>query len=123
MDPAKKARLKKSGHTFTTVDNFLDLTPAESAIVESRLALADALKAARTAAGLSQEALGNAIGSSQASIARAERADGSVSTDLILRALFGTGATPSDVFNRKLTRRQFVVSDRKPRRASREGQA
>ena len=116
MDPVKKARLETAGHTFTTVDDFLGLTPAESAIVESRLALAEAVKAARKASGLSQSALGKAIGSSQASIARAESADGSVSTDLMLRALFGAGAKPSDVFHRKLTGRRFTVSGSKKAR-------
>ena len=104
MDATKKARLKKAGHTFTSVDDFLGLSPAEAAIVESRLALAETLKSARAAAGLSHADLAAAIGSTQVKVERAEEADGSVSTDLMLRAIFGTGATPSDVFTRKVTR-------------------
>ena len=97
MTEAKRQKLAAAGFQTGDAADFLGLSPDEAALVEARLALADALRAAREASGESQATLARRIGSSQSRVAKAERADPSVSTDLMLRALFGTGATPADV--------------------------
>ena len=43
MDQAKKERLQKKGWVVGDVDEFLELSPAEMAIVEMKVALAKAL--------------------------------------------------------------------------------
>lgn len=105
MNAEKRKTLEAAGFQVGDAADFLGLSPDEAALVEARLGLADALRAAREASGESQATLARRIGSSQSRVAKAERADPGVSTDLMLRALFGTGAKPSDVFARKVTRR------------------
>jgi len=109
MDPKKKARLAAAGYTATTVEDFLGLSPVEASEVETRVALAATLKEARKASGLSQAKLGAAIGSTQANIARAEKGDTSVSIDLMLRAIYGTGATTADVFAPSVAQRRLAA--------------
>lgn len=41
MDTAKREKLEAAGYTVTTVEDFLDLSPAEAALVEARLAEAE----------------------------------------------------------------------------------
>src|ERR1041385_5738261 len=96
MDKQKQARLEAAGFKVGTVAEFLGLTPAESALVEARLALSHALKKRRQAQGLSQSTLARRIKSSQSRVAKIEAGDPSVSLDLMARAFFETGATVSE---------------------------
>lgn len=96
MTPEKKARLEAAGFTVGTAAQFLGLTPEEEQYVEYRAALCKEVRARRVAANITQEDLAAKIGSSQSRIAKAEKGDPSVSTDLLLKALFATGATASD---------------------------
>ena len=100
MTPEKRKKIEAAGHTFTSVDAFLDLSPVESALVETRLALAEAVRSARELAGLSQGELAKRVGSTQSRISKVEKADASVSADLMLKALFGTGAKPASIMPR-----------------------
>lgn len=102
MKTSKRKRLEAAGFKTGTTSDFLELSPQESALVEARLALAGALQPAREAAGMSQAELAKLIGSSQSRVAKAEAADPSVSTDLILRAIFGTGAKPATILAGKV---------------------
>jgi DNA-binding XRE family transcriptional regulator len=115
MNTAQRNKLEAAGFKFGDAADFLDLSPHEAALVETRLALADALRSARESAGMSQARLATAIGSSQSRIAKAEAADPSISTDLMLRALFGTGARPAHVLSRKVARHEGVTIE-EPRR-------
>ncbi len=58
-----------------------------------KLCLTNALKEARQKRRLSQTDLAQRLGSSQSRVAKIEAGDPSVSLDLIVRALFATGAT------------------------------
>jgi|CXWL01.1.fsa_nt_gi predicted XRE-type DNA-binding protein len=91
MDQKKKERLEAAGWTFGTVDEFLGLTPEESAIVELRLRLSNALKQRRQKLGLSQVKLAGVLSSSQSRVAKMEGDDPSVSIDLLIRGLMATG--------------------------------
>ncbi len=93
MDAAKRARLEAAGFKVGTVEEFLGLTPAESALVEARLALSKALRERRQAQGLSQSALARRMKSSQSRVAKIEAGDPTVSLDLMARAFFETGAS------------------------------
>lgn len=96
MDPIKRKRLEAEGWKFGTAEEFLELSKEEAAFVEIKLALSKLLKETRTANQLSQTALARRLNSSQSRVAKMEAGDPSVSTDLLIRALLSTGATPRD---------------------------
>ena len=109
MNASKRKKLKAAGFKTGNTADFLDLSPHEAALVEARLALADALRFARESTGMSQAMLAKCIGSSQSRVAKAEAADPSVSIDLILRAIFGTGARPANILSRKVARHERIT--------------
>ena len=59
--------------------------------------LSGSVRERRSRQGLSRADLARRLRSSQSRVAKIEAADPSVSADLLLRALFALGATPSDV--------------------------
>jgi len=97
MKSSKKEALESRGWKVGTADEFLGLTPEDSALVALKLALSRELRARRTAKGISQAALARELKSSQSRVAKMEAADPSVSVDLLLRSLFVLGASPRDV--------------------------
>ena len=97
MHTNKRARLEAHGWRFGDATDLLALTPEEAALVETKLALSGSVRDRRMAQGLSQIELAKRLKSSQSRIAKVEAADPTVSADLMLRALFALGATPSDV--------------------------
>ncbi len=97
MDNDRKKKLEKAGWRVGSTDEFLGLTPEESAFVEVKLALSEKLKAHRTKQGLSQAQLARRLGSSQSRVAKMEAADASVSVDLLLRGLIASGASKRDI--------------------------
>ncbi len=96
MNQAKRERLEASGWKVGTVADFLELTPEESALIEIKLALSRRLRERRQGQ-MTQAELAKKIHSSQPRIAKAESGDGSVSIELLLRAMLATGATPQDI--------------------------
>lgn len=102
-------------------DQFLGLTPEESAMLDVRMALSSALKQRREAANLAQATLANRMKSSQSRVAKMEACDPTVSVDLLVRAIFATGATREDVgqvISKGLTYQKAVCSQqiKQPRR-------
>jgi hypothetical protein len=93
MNSAKKARLEAAGWKVGTAEEFLGLSKVEAAIVEAKLALARKLKERRLRTRLTQTVLARRIGSSQSRVAKVEAGDPSVSFDLLIKALFATGAS------------------------------
>lgn len=91
MNPTKAARLKSKGWQIGDARTLLQLTDAESAYVELRLKLADALREARRQQGVSQVKLAQGISSSQSRVAKMEAADPTVSLDLLIRSLLALG--------------------------------
>ena len=96
MEDSKRRRLEESGWRIGTVEEFLNLTPEESALIEIKLALSESLRERRKQQ-MTQSQLAQKIQSSQPRIARAEQGDRSVSFDLLLRAMLATGATPQEI--------------------------
>lgn len=97
MKKPKRAALEAHGWRVGSAADFLGLSSAEAAFIETKLALSRSLRDRRAAEGLSQAALATRLHSSQSRVAKMEAADPTVSVDLLLRALYALGARPRDV--------------------------
>jgi ribosome-binding protein aMBF1 (putative translation factor) len=106
MNNARLKRLRAAGWKVGETKDFLKLSDEEAMLVEFKLALATALKAARLKRRISRADLAQRLGSSQSRVARIEAGDASVSLDLIVKALFAAGAT------RQKLRRAFSATEK-----------
>ena len=97
MKVSKRKKLEKAGWKVGSVDDFLGLSPQESAYIEMKLALSRSLKERRIKKRISQVAFAERIDSSQSRVAKMEAADPSVSIDLIMKSLLALGASKKDV--------------------------
>ncbi len=97
MKAAKRSRLEKAGWRIGDAADFLQLSADESAIVEMKLSLADQIKLHRKRLGMTQAELARLLGSSQSRVAKMEVGEGSVSMDLLVRALLAMGVPSSSV--------------------------
>jgi len=97
MKKTKRTRLEARGWRVGSAKDFLGLSPEEAALVETRLALSQALRSWRVAHGLTQGELAERLKSSQSRVAKMEAGDKTVSVDLLVKALFSLGARPRDV--------------------------
>jgi len=97
MDNEKKARLEAHGWKVGSTEEFLGLTSEESAYIELRLKLSDAVREYRRKKRLTQVQLAELLQSSQSRVAKVEAADESVSLDLLIRSLLALGATHQDL--------------------------
>lgn len=97
MKANKRVNLEKAGWHVGTADEFLGLSAEESAYIDMKLALSDALKKTRIKKRMSQVVLAERIASSQSRVAKMESGDSSVSIDLLVKSLLALGATQKDV--------------------------
>ena len=97
MKPERKQRLEAAGFKVGSADEFLELTPGESALVSLRLSLAKEVRRRRRRLHYSQVELAHRLGSSQSRVAKLEAAESDVSLDLLFRALFATGAKMGEI--------------------------
>ena len=97
MDKTTKKKLEAAGWKTGSAQDFLELTDAEAAFVDMKLALASDLRTRRLERHLNQTQVARLIGSSQSRVAKMEAADPSVSVDLLIRALLKLGAERGDV--------------------------
>jgi len=97
MKEDRREILEGAGRKVGTAEEFLDLTEAEAALIEIKLALSDGLRDLRVGRRLTQTEVAKAIGSSQSRVAKMEAADPSVSMDLLVRTLLRLGATSETV--------------------------
>jgi|TARA_B110000263_G_C14970041_1_gene356595 ribosome-binding protein aMBF1 (putative translation factor) len=95
----KRKKIEKAGWKVGSADEFLGLTKEESAYIEMKLSLSDALKNERIKRQISQVELAKLISSSQSRVAKMEAADPSVSVDLIVRSLLALGVSRRQVAN------------------------
>lgn len=91
MKASKRHKLENAGWRVGSAEEFLNLSPVESAYIDMKLALSETLKEERTKKKLSQIAFARMIASSQSRVAKMEAADPSVSIDLLLRSLLVLG--------------------------------
>ena len=97
MKPEKRKRLEAAGWRVGTASEFLGLTDEEAALIELKLDLAKAVKAERMRRKMTQEELGERLGSSQSRVAKMEGGDPTVSIDLLIRALLRLGVNRRDL--------------------------
>jgi len=97
MEASKRRKLEAAGFRVGSTEEFLELTPEESALVEMRLRLSAELRSLRKARKLTQAQLAERIGSSQSRVAKMEKAHPSVSFELLLRALLNLGRTRKEL--------------------------
>ena len=93
MEQAKRKRLEAAGWRVGTAAEFFNLSPAESAYLEIRVRLSNALKSRRSHSGISQTDFAEIVGSSQSRVAKMESSDPSVTIDLLIKALIATGVS------------------------------
>ena len=94
---AKCLRLEKKGWKVGTAEQFLELSPEESAYIDLKLRFGHILKQQRKALPLTQVELARRIHSSQSRVAKMENGDPSVSLDLLIRALLALGMSNKDL--------------------------
>ena len=97
MDKKKRKRFASAGWRVGSTAEFLGLSDEDSALIELKLALAEAVRAERSRRKMTQQRLGELLGSSQSRVAKIEAADPSVSIDLMVRCLLKMGATRREV--------------------------
>lgn len=73
LSAKKKARIKAMGGQVTTVEEWLDLTPHEVAIIDMKIRLGEELKAQRKKKRLSQEKAAKILKTSQGRVSKMER--------------------------------------------------
>ena len=93
MNTAKRKRLESKGWKVGTTEEFLNLSPEESAYVELKLALSKTLQETRREKKMTQEQLARLLKSSQSRVAKMELGDPSVSLDLLVRSLLAMGTS------------------------------
>jgi ribosome-binding protein aMBF1 (putative translation factor) len=87
MNPNKKRKLEAAGFKVSSVQDFLDLSDDEMALIYLKIRLIGMLRPARERTGITQHELARQIGSSQSRVAKMEAASPDVSLDLICQAL------------------------------------
>ncbi len=93
----KKRRLEAKGWKVGNADEFLGLSPEESAYIELKLKLAESLRNTRVSLQLTQQKVALLLHSSQSRVAKMEAGDPSVSIDLMIRSLIGLGVSNRDL--------------------------
>jgi hypothetical protein len=97
MKQAKQNKLEKKGWTIGSTADFLGLTSEESAYIDLKIALGDFLHSRRKKQHLTQVALAEKLSSSQSRVAKMEKADPSVSVDLLMRSLYALGTENAEI--------------------------
>ena len=97
MKAQRRARLTRAGWKVGGADEFLGLSREEAFLVEMKLDLAERLEELRARRNLSQAELAKLLGSSQSRVAKMEAADGSVTLDLLVRALLAVGLSKAEI--------------------------
>lgn len=97
MDKNKKRRLEAKGYRVGDVEDFLGLSAEESAYIDVKMALSQALARRRKRRRLTQVELARKLNSSQSRVAKMEKGDPTVSVDLLVKALLAMGATRQSI--------------------------
>lgn len=91
----KKARIKAMGGRVTTVEEWLDLTPEEVAIIDMKIRLGKELKTQRKKKRLSQEETAKILNTSQGRVSKMER--GQATIDQLAWSLLRMGESEKKV--------------------------
>lgn len=97
MKADKRKKLESKGWKVGSANDFLSLTPEETAYIELKLSLSNSLKERRSKVKLSQVEVAKLVKTSQSRVAKMEAGDPSVSIDLLIKSLLALGASPKDL--------------------------
>lgn len=97
MKADKRKKLESKGWRIGSANDFLSLTPEESAYIELKLSLSNSLKERRSKVKLSQLEVAKLVKTSQSRVAKMEAGDPSVSIDLLIKSLLALGASSKDL--------------------------
>ena len=97
MKESKRKKLEEQGWKIGNTDEFLKLTPEESAFIEIKLILSKDLHQRRVRTKMTQTELAKLIKSSQSRVAKIEASDPSVSLDLLVRSLIALGGSAKSI--------------------------
>lgn len=97
MNKEKIKNLEKKGWKVGTVSEFLKLSREEEEYIEMKLTLSDYFQKLRMKKHLTQVQVAGMIKSSQSRVAKIERAESSVSLDLIVRSIFALGSSKKEI--------------------------
>ena len=97
MEKSKKRRLEAKGYRVGNAEDFLGLSAEESAYIDMKMALSQALVQRRKRRRLTQVELARKLNSSQSRVAKMEKGDPTVSVDLLVKALLAMGATRQSI--------------------------
>lgn len=97
MDKARRAKLEAAGWAVGTPTDFLNLSSEDEAFIDMKVALAATLRRLRMEQHLTQLAAANRLQSSQSRVAKMERADKTVTVDLLIRSILKLGGTRETV--------------------------
>ena len=91
----KEARIRAMGGKVTTVEDWLDLTPGEVAIIDMKIRLGERLKAHRQSQQLSQEKAAKILQTSQGRISKLEK--GQASLDQLVWSMLTLGGSRKEL--------------------------
>jgi DNA-binding XRE family transcriptional regulator len=97
MNKDKRKKLAAKGWKVGSAEEFLNLTPDESAYINLKIKLAQGLSLHRKKQRLTQIQLAQRIKSSQSRVAKMEAGDPSVSLDLLIKSLLALGSSPAEL--------------------------
>jgi DNA-binding XRE family transcriptional regulator len=97
MKKVKSRKLEKQGWKVGTVSDFLNLSRKEEEYIEMKLALSNYFPELRRKKHLTQVQVAEKIKSSQSRVAKIERAESSVSLDLIVRSIIALGSSKKEI--------------------------
>jgi DNA-binding XRE family transcriptional regulator len=97
MKKEKMKKHEKKGWRVGTVSEFLGLSREEEEYIEMKLALSRYFQELRRKKNLTQVQVAEKIKSSQSRVAKIERAESSVSLDLIVRSIIALGSSKKEI--------------------------
>ena len=95
LSARKKARIEAMGGRVTTVEDWLDLTPEEVAVLDMKIRLGEQLKTQRRRRKLSQERAAKILHTSQGRVSKLEK--GQATLDQLARSLLAMGGSKKEV--------------------------
>lgn len=95
LSDKKKARIEAIGGRVTTVEEWLDLTSEEVAIIDMKIRLGEELKARRKKKRLSQERAAEILKTSQGRVSKLEK--GQATLDQLARSVLALGGSTKEV--------------------------
>jgi DNA-binding XRE family transcriptional regulator len=97
MRSTKQKKLNKAGWKVGTVQDFLELSDQEMALIEMKRALIKKIKEVRKTNNITQLTLAKMLQSSQSRVAKLETGEAGISLDLICKALLALGVSQIEI--------------------------